>query len=412
MLPHCFTNHIAIIFSRFGPYHIARLEATGWLVLQHDFRLYGIDVSCYGGTYSWDKVTFFHQTFERITLFPELGYHSIPRSEIFYAISDALDRIDPLVVAIPGWSSSEAVAALIWCQCKHRRAICMSDSKADDMPRSWWKEWTKNKFFMPRFSAALVAGQPHAAYICDLDFSPEKIFLGYDVVDNQYFARQCHAIRQDRMRWSRERKLPRPFFLIVARFIPVKNLTRALYAYSQYRKTVTSPWDLVIAGSGELEGELHAQAEHLGLTGVHWLGFVQYPELPIYYALASALLFPSIKDTWGLAVNEAMAAGLPVLVSQKAGCTFDLVEDGRNGFLFDPFRVEEIADAMRRMSELSDEARAAMGRRSQEIIAEWGPDRFAQGMMQAVEKAMEGPPPQRSLSLLDKAIFKILARKG
>mgnify|MGYP003821502159 CR=1 FL=1 len=100
------------------------------------------------------------------------------------------------------------------------------------------------------------------------------------------------------------------------------------------------------------------------------------------------------------------------MVSRTAGCRYDLVEDGGNGFLFDPFSVDEIADAMRGISELSDEARAAMGQRSQEIIAEWGPDRFAEGMMQAVKKAMESPLPQRSLSLLDKAVFTILTRKG
>ena len=137
---------LVVIFSRLGPYHLARLEATGRMAQTNGYRLYGIEASCSGGDYAWDKTTSMNQFFERITLFPERNYHELKRSEISSAIWDALNRIDPAVVAIPGWSFPEAVAALHWCHRVKRRAICMSDSKFDDMPRLWWKEWIK-KFF-------------------------------------------------------------------------------------------------------------------------------------------------------------------------------------------------------------------------------------------------------------------------
>ena len=72
-------------------------------------------------------------------------------------------------------------------------------------------------------------------------------------------------------------------------------------------------------------------------------GFKQYPELPLYYGLAGAFVLPSLTEPWGLVVNEAMAAGLPVVVSDRCGCASDLVRPGENGFAFDPCDIEQLA---------------------------------------------------------------------
>jgi 1,2-diacylglycerol 3-alpha-glucosyltransferase len=95
--------------------------------------------------------------------------------------------------------------------------------------------------------------------------------------------------------------------------------------------------DLVVCGDGDLRPRLHALARELGLEQrVHWPGFVQYPDLPVYYALADAFILASTIEPWGLVVNEAMACGLPVLVSDRCGCAPDLVPEGQNGFTFKP----------------------------------------------------------------------------
>ena len=106
---------------------------------------------------------------------------------------------------------------------------------------------------------------------------------------------------------------------------------------------------------------------------------------------------------FGLVVNEAMAAGLPVLVSDRCGCAPDLVEVGVNGFTFDPCDVEELAGLMQRVAAMTDGQRDAMGR------ADWGPERFADGLMQAVQAALRRPPP--TPSLFDQALVWALARR-
>ena len=106
-------------------------------------------------------------------------------------------------------------------------------------------------------------------------------------------------------------------------------------------------------------------------------------ELGAYYGLASAFIHAPVVDQWGLVVNEAMAAGLPVLVSTGAGAAEDLVKEGVNGFTFDPSDAGAIADAMSRISR-PEAALRQMGRKSSELVESWAPKRFAEGLWQAV----------------------------
>jgi glycosyltransferase involved in cell wall biosynthesis len=269
----------------------------------------------------------------------------------------------------------------------------MSDSKKDDAPRRWWKEWLKARL-VRRFDSALVAGDPHRDYVNELGVNRERIFLGYDVVDNDYFRRETADIRREADRWRSEWELPAHYFLVVSRFLERKNLSRLLDAYAAYQERSTDPWDLVIAGGGPREDILHEKAASLGLAGVHWPGFVQLQELPRYYGLASCLVMPSTVDQWGLVVNEAMASGLPVLVSRTAGCRYNLVQEGANGYLFDPFSTPDMARALERMAALPLSERQAMGQQSRAIIDRWNPDRFARGLWQAIQTGRGEPVPE------------------
>jgi hypothetical protein len=121
-------------------------------------------------------------------------------------------------------------------------------------------------------------------------------------------------------------------------------------------------------------------------------GFKQYPELPFYYGLASAFVHASTTEQWGLVVNEAMASGLPVLVSKRCGCAADLVEEGVNGFTFDPVNVEELAGLMLRLSTMSDARMSGFGIASRELARKWGAPAFARGLEQAVSAALERGP--------------------
>jgi 1,2-diacylglycerol 3-alpha-glucosyltransferase len=147
-----------------------------------------------------------------------------------------------------------------------------------------------------------------------------------------------------------------------------------------------------VSGAGPLEEKLRAQVRTAGLDDrIHFPGFLQYHELPRLYARAGALVLASLSDQWGLVVNEAMAAGLPVLVSERCGCAPDLVENGGNGYTFDPQDVAGLAILLGRMAASSAESRRAMGRRSSELVARVSLEAFAKGVRAAVAHAGAAP---------------------
>ncbi len=163
----------------------------------------------------------------------------------------------------------------------------------------------------------------------------------------------------------------------------------------------------MIAGDGPSRSELEACARNLRVEGgVIFAGLKTYRELPAMYALARAFIHASTRDPWGLVVNEAMAAGSPVLVSERCGCAPDLVRDGDNGFTFDPWDVRDIAEKMLTVHRDSS-LRESMGRRSAEIIAEWGLQRFARGLKRAVEFAIERGPARGTLT--SRAVLRLMA---
>jgi 1,2-diacylglycerol 3-alpha-glucosyltransferase len=124
---------------------------------------------------------------------------------------------------------------------------------------------------------------------------------------------------------------------------------------------------------------------------IHLPGFLQADELPRWLAHASAFVHPSLMEPWGLVANEAAACGLPLLLSDRAGCAETLVPDppGTTGRRFDPSHVEDLAEQLHWMASLPETERAAMGRRAHEVVSRWGPDRFASGTLTALHLAAD-----------------------
>jgi glycosyltransferase involved in cell wall biosynthesis len=184
--------------------------------------------------------------------------------------------------------------------------------------------------------------------------------------------------------------LPDRYFLASARFVPVKNLMGLLECFARFRSSrPDSSTALVLLGDGEERAALEARRETLGLEGVVLMpGFKQYDELPAYYGLADAFVHVSRIEPWGLVVNEAMAAGLPIVISRQCGCASSLLREGENGFCASFDSLEELAA---RLAQLDTDAalRQRMGARSRELIADWGPARFAAGALEAARFASE-----------------------
>jgi len=108
---------------------------------------------------------------------------------------------------------------------------------------------------------------------------------------------------------------------------------------------------------------------------------------PEFYALADVLVLPSFSEPWGLVVNEAMVCGLPVIVSNRAGASFDLVKNGKNGFTFNPYDWKELAELMRKFTKGEVDIKE-MGYNSKEIIREYTPEKAARQMLVGIKQIL------------------------
>lgn len=297
-----------------------------------------------------------------------------------------LDECDPQAVVITGYYYPAMRAAAQWARRHSRVTIYMGDSQRVDRPRIALREWLKGWWVRRHYDAAFVAGERAADYLAGMGFPRERIWTGYDVVDNETIASNAGAARASASELRVSLGLPDRYFLFVGRFSGEKNLPRLLGAYAAYRQIAgRQAWSLVMVGRGPQDDLLQRRAQ--GIDGVLFAGFQQADQLPAYYGLASCLVLPSLSETWGLVVNEAMAAGLPVLVSHRCGCVPELVRSGWNGYLCDPLDIAGMARSMAVLSSPETDI-DAMSASSRRIVALYTPETWAQGLGDCIERTL------------------------
>ena len=394
---------LAIVFHRFGPYHRVRIESVA-----DDFDVVGVELSKQTQEYAWDSIQL-NEHCQHVVVCDGEDSRSLKMSNLFQKIDATLKPLKPDAVAINGWSDNGAFATLRWCQIHQVPAIVMSESNQSDFARNPVREFIKRRI-VSCFSAALAGGSLARDYLVSLGLPEHLVSTGYDIVDNQHFSSPNDF---DAVQFRQQVGLQNAYFLASNRFIEKKNLPRLIEAFSIYRKQVRREpsdelaWDLVLLGDGPQKDELLRLVKSLGVEShVHFPGFLQYNELPKYYWGAKAFIHSSTTEQWGLVINEAMAAGLPVIASSRCGSTADLVVEGKTGFVFDPLDVPTLADRMLKLAQ-DPVLRERMSVEAKRHIADWGPERFATGMRNAVDAALSRPAQP---NWLDRLTLRMLCR--
>lgn len=178
-------------------------------------------------------------------------------------------------------------------------------------------------------------------------------------------------------------QLKRPIFLYVGRITPRKGLKSLLQACSILQAQGYQDYSLLVIGTGEQQEELEAFVKERNLEErVTWGGWVEYGNLGAYFREADVFVFPTLEDIWGMVALEAMVFGKPVLCSKWAGAA-EMVVEGKNGYIFDPFEPEELAIAMRRFLE-HPELIKSMGKESQQLISSKNPSSAAQSFAEVI----------------------------
>jgi 1,2-diacylglycerol 3-alpha-glucosyltransferase len=420
---------IGVLWSQYGPYHFARVTALKSYAQSQ--TIHALEMASRTTDYQWSRSG---AAVNLITLFPGDVAESLPFWKVFLRTRRSFAKLKLNVCFLPSYSPKQSLAALLAARSLGIRTVMMTESHMGTRRSRMVGTWFKRRL-VGLFDSALVGGNPQKSYVKSLGLSEQNIFIGYDVVDNDYFSRRANEIRSQATEIREKYQLPQRYILNLGRFVEKKNLTTLIRAY---RRLVDQKGGihLVLVGSGQEESNLRRLCEDLRLPiydkmaakgdskepplpaaaapGVHFYGFRQIEDNPVFYALADAFILPSSWEEWGLVVNEAMSCGLPVVVSETAGCSEDLLRRGeppsmgnrrrwaaaladrvrQNGFVFDPGSVESLTEVLLALDS-DPELRQAMGRASQSIIDDFSCEKFARNALLAAQAAMGSPPYQR-----------------
>jgi glycosyltransferase involved in cell wall biosynthesis len=213
----------------------------------------------------------------------------------------------------------------------------------------------------------------------------ERIFMAPYAVDNDYFIDQVENQRINKKEIKASLGIPFeiPIVLCVAAMVPKKRQQDLVEAMA----VIDKPARLVLVGHGPLMEQMREICQQR-LPDTILTGFINQSQLPRYYAIADLFVLPSLWDEFGLVVNEAMCAGLPVIASDGVAASRDLIHPGENGYTFPPQDVTCLTEKLTSLLVDTDQ-REEFGIRSRQRIASWSYDQTVQGILEGLEFAVK-----------------------
>ncbi len=367
---HC---RVAVLWIDWYPYHVARLIGLMQAPTLAG-RVAGLEMV--GGVGVHAGLKFREEMPEGLpveTLMPDESWQSANKLTLARRVWERLTVLNPETVLVPGYYTLPAITAAVWARWHNRKSVLMTESCSYDHVRSPWKEAIKRLGLHALFGWAVAGGKDHVAYLRQLKFPAERIVRFYDVVDNRRYADGVQALRKET---AAEHALPENYFLFVGRMAPEKNTLGLLAAWLIYRYK-GGTWPLVMAGDGPDMPQVRSILKDSPYRAEVYLpGLQSSAQLLPLYAFASCFVLPSKREPWGLVVNEAMAAGVPVLVSSHCGCAPDLVQHGNTGWVFDPEQERVLSMHLQMIERMPVEERQRIGRNGAERIQAYTPERF------------------------------------
>ncbi|MHB1021962.1 MAG: glycosyltransferase family 4 protein [Acidobacteriaceae bacterium] len=354
-----------------------------------DFSVRGYKDEGFGVSVEWDVPLldgYQHEFLPRLR-----DGHSIRfATPLSYGIFSRLQKGNFDALWVHGYSTANALQGIAAAKMLGIPTLVRAEPWLSDRPRSKATLLAKEAFFFgirPLIDAVLPIGTWNAEYWEHYFGTSLPQFLVPYAVDNQYFQRRTAAAAPERQALQAELGLDpsRPVILFASKLIGRKRCPDLLEAYIKLSPTPGQephPY-LLIVGDGEERTMLEARARQTGFSSIRFLGFRNQSELPRFFDLCSVFVLPSVKEPWGLIVNEVMNAGRAVVVSDDMGCQPDLVTDGVEGRVFPAGNIDALANALRSIFATPQTA-TEMGRNALNRMQSWSFEQDVQGLRQAL----------------------------
>lgn len=310
------------------------------------------------------------------------SYHVNP------SIASKLIREKYDAVIIGGYSNFTTQMAFVISKLLKTPVILWSESTQNEpnMLRTLSKPLTG---FITRHATAYIAASTSAKdFFIANGASAEKIFVPPNTVNTDFFTKESLKYKIKKNELKRELGIINSkVILYIGQLIKRKGIEFLLFAYKKLKEEYDDV-GLAVVGSGPLKKELLDLCQRENIKDVYFIGFIQQKQLPLYYSIADLFILPSLVETFGLVINEAMACGLPVITTKVAGAK-DLINPGENGFIVDEANVDQLYLAIKEII-LNDKVMIKMGETSLEIIERiYNLDHAVRGFASAIKYAYE-----------------------
>lgn len=343
---------VVILNNDFRVYWKGRLVYLRGYLASQNIQLNAIELFGKGSPYAFDTVDSTHHWWA--CLYPNKAAGDVEKEELKERLFLRLDELDADVVIGPSIVFFAGALGIAWAKKRRKKFIMFDDARPAQVKRNAVVQWVKN-LITSRADALWLPTKSYDKDYADFKKQGLHFFYGFACIDNKLFT-------ADRAGQASIKTI-----ICVARLVPIKNLEGLLNAWRLIEQQ-NAGYQLLIVGNGPEGEKLRRQKALLKLQTLKFIDAVDNPKLPQYFGNAGAFVLPSFSETWGLVVNEAMAAGLPVLLSKTVNAATDLLQEGVNGFSFNAFDDSDIARAILNYMRLDEPAKMLMSQKSLEII--------------------------------------------
>ncbi|MHB8159791.1 MAG: glycosyltransferase family 4 protein [Thermoleophilia bacterium] len=213
----------------------------------------------------------------------------------------------------------------------------------------------------------------------------ERMFAFPYAVNNEWFCAESSAYHVRRSELRREMGIAENAFVVlgILKFHEREDPVTLVLGFAELLARRHDSCHLLLVGDGPLRGEIEAVIHGKGILHVTLPGYAPYRDLPKYYAVADVFVHPGVGESWGVSVNESMACGVPVVLSDRIGSHVDLVREGETGFVFqakDPISLAECLETMASDRTLCE----TMGNKARVLVEDWGYEATERSLLKAL----------------------------